>query len=234
MLFCSTRVPPRGSSIAVTMCESAPPGCPWQGRWRRRFCQWSKSGVLAGTPCAAWRWPPGTPPPSERRWSWMTLPSSWSTRWVTCLTPLCHPSCPASSRGLESQDVRVWKNLRSLPVQAAWPVVRGLIWYEGEALVPEQKPAGSLSTLGFSWRASTVRFCGVFLGSLLNFVMILLLFYVLGFFGPRGMWDLAPWPGIKPTPLALAGEVLTIGLPRKSPKFKILSTYIINKNGWEK
>ena len=42
------------------------------------------------------------------------------------------------------------------------------------------------------------------------------------------------WPGVKHTPLALEGEVLTIGLPRKSPKFIILSTYVINKNGWKK
>ena len=50
----------------------------------------------------------------------------------------------------------------------------------------------------------------------IEFVTILLLFYVLVFW-PQGMWDL-PGPGIEPTPPALEGEVLTTGPPGKSPK----------------
>ena len=35
-----------------------------------------------------------------------------------------------------------------------------------------------------------------------------------------GMWDLrTPWPGIEPASPALEDEVLTTGLPRKSPVF---------------
>ena len=36
------------------------------------------------------------------------------------------------------------------------------------------------------------------------------------FFGPKAGGILAPWPGIKPVPPALEGEVLTTGLPGKS------------------
>ena len=47
----------------------------------------------------------------------------------------------------------------------------------------------------------------------IEFVTILLLFYVLVFW-PGGMWD--PWPGMEPISPALEGEVLTTGLPEKS------------------
>ena len=53
-----------------------------------------------------------------------------------------------------------------------------------------------------------------------EFVTILLPFCV-WFFGPGHMWDLrppTPPPGIKPTPLALEGKVLTTGPPGKSPR----------------
>ena len=53
-----------------------------------------------------------------------------------------------------------------------------------------------------------------FLKVFIEFVMILLLFYVLVFW-PWGMWILAPWPRIRPTPSLTEGKVLTIG-PRKS------------------
>ena len=36
------------------------------------------------------------------------------------------------------------------------------------------------------------------------------------FFWPRGMWILAPQPGIEPEPLALEGEILSTSLPGKS------------------
>ena len=49
----------------------------------------------------------------------------------------------------------------------------------------------------------------------LEFVTILLLFYVLEFWS-WGMRDLAPQLGIEPTPPALEGEVVTTGLPEKS------------------
>ena len=41
------------------------------------------------------------------------------------------------------------------------------------------------------------------------------------FFGSKACGILAPqWPGIESTPPALEGEVLTTGLPGKSPKIK--------------
>ena len=52
--------------------------------------------------------------------------------------------------------------------------------------------------------------CGLFLKSVLNLLQktsIILVFW------HQGTWDLAPQPGIKPTPPALEGEVLTTGLP---------------------
>ena len=49
----------------------------------------------------------------------------------------------------------------------------------------------------------------------IEFVTILLLFYVLVFW-PQGMWNLSSPPGIKPAPPALEGEVLTTGPPGKS------------------
>ena len=57
----------------------------------------------------------------------------------------------------------------------------------------------------------------------IEFVTILLLFYVLGFFFGRGACViLSPQPGIKPAPLALEGEVLITGLPEKSLHFNIV------------
>ena len=57
----------------------------------------------------------------------------------------------------------------------------------------------------------------------IEFVTILLLFYVLFCFvfghGVRGI--LVPQPGIKHTPPALDGEVLTMGPPGKSPQLRL-------------
>ena len=50
----------------------------------------------------------------------------------------------------------------------------------------------------------------------IEFVTILLLCYVFGFFWPEACGILAPRPGIEPAPPALEGEVLTTGLPGKS------------------
>ena len=44
-------------------------------------------------------------------------------------------------------------------------------------------------------------------------------FYSVLFLWPQGMWDLSSQPGIEPTPPALEGEVLAIGLPGKSLEF---------------
>ena len=57
----------------------------------------------------------------------------------------------------------------------------------------------------------------------IEFVIILLLFYVLVFW-PQGMWDLtSPDQGLNPHPPALECEVLTTGPPGKSQEifFKI-------------
>ena len=50
----------------------------------------------------------------------------------------------------------------------------------------------------------------------IEFVTILLLFYIFGFFGHKACGILAHWTGIKPTPPALKGEVPTTGLSGKS------------------
>ena len=42
----------------------------------------------------------------------------------------------------------------------------------------------------------------------IEFVSLLLLFYILAFW-PQGVWDPSSLTGIKPTPLTLEGEVLT-------------------------
>ena len=39
------------------------------------------------------------------------------------------------------------------------------------------------------------------------------------FFDRKACEILAPWPGIKPTALALEGEIPITGLPEKSPDF---------------
>ena len=51
----------------------------------------------------------------------------------------------------------------------------------------------------------------------IEFVIISFLFYIFGFFGHKACWILAPQPGIKPTPPALEGKVLTTGPPGKPP-----------------
>ena len=54
-----------------------------------------------------------------------------------------------------------------------------------------------------------------------EFVTVLLLFYVLVFW-PWGIWDHSS-PGIELAPFALEGEVLTPGLPGKSPFSPIIN-----------
>ena len=51
---------------------------------------------------------------------------------------------------------------------------------------------------------------------LTEFVIILLLFYVYGFFGHKACGILAPWPGIEPTLPPVKGEVPKTGAPGKS------------------
>ena len=55
---------------------------------------------------------------------------------------------------------------------------------------------------------------------LIEFATILLLFYVLVFW-PGGMRNLSSQPGIKPTPPALEGEVLTTGPVGQAPSLPI-------------
>ena len=63
----------------------------------------------------------------------------------------------------------------------------------------------------------------IFFKVFIEFVKILLLFYVFWFFGCEACGILAPWPRIKPTPPALEGKVSTTGPPGKSPKYDVLS-----------
>ena len=58
--------------------------------------------------------------------------------------------------------------------------------------------------------------CGPFFKVFIAFVTILLLFYVLVFFGPEACGILAPGPGIEPVLPALEPEVLTTGPPGES------------------
>ena len=51
----------------------------------------------------------------------------------------------------------------------------------------------------------------------IEFVILVLLFYVLVFFHPEACGILASQPGIKPTLPTLEGEFLTTGLPGKYP-----------------
>jgi len=51
------------------------------------------------------------------------------------------------------------------------------------------------------------------------------MFHVL-IFWPQNMWDLSSWPGIKPVPAALEGEVLTTGLKQESPTFCLNVLYL--------
>ena len=57
--------------------------------------------------------------------------------------------------------------------------------------------------------------CGSFSNVFIEFVTILLLFHAFWFFGCVACGLLAPLPQIESAPLALEGEVLTIGSPRK-------------------
>ena len=72
--------------------------------------------------------------------------------------------------------------------------------------------------LFFFWR---FFWCGPFLKSLVNLLQYCFCFKSL-FFGHEACGILAPWAGIKLTPPALGGEVLTTGLPGKSPTIESL------------
>ena len=58
-------------------------------------------------------------------------------------------------------------------------------------------------------------FSGPFVKSLLSLLQYCFCF-MFWFLGHEVCGNLTPWPGIKPTPLALEGEALTTGLPVKS------------------
>ena len=57
---------------------------------------------------------------------------------------------------------------------------------------------------------------------LLNLLQYCFCFIYVYFFGHEACVTLVPWPGIKPTPSALEGQVLTTGLPGKSPETEFL------------
>ena len=68
-----------------------------------------------------------------------------------------------------------------------------------------------------NWSSCTTLFKDFFLmwtifKVFIEFIIILLLFYVFGFFGHEACGILASWSVIKPAPLALEGKVLTTGL----------------------
>ena len=69
-----------------------------------------------------------------------------------------------------------------------------------------------------------VRNC-IFSKVFVEFVTVLFLFYVL-IFWPQGMCNFSS-PGTQPTPPALEGEVLTNGLPGKSPGIVFYSQFYL-------
>ena len=60
----------------------------------------------------------------------------------------------------------------------------------------------------------------------IDFVTILPLFYIFGFFGHKACGILAHWPGIKPTPPALEGEIPATGLSGKSRCCSVAQPYL--------
>ena len=55
--------------------------------------------------------------------------------------------------------------------------------------------------------------------------LVIVLFYAL-VFGHKALGILAPQPGIESVPPALEGEVLTIGIPAKSPQRDPFKAYV--------
>ena len=60
---------------------------------------------------------------------------------------------------------------------------------------------------------------------------MLLLFYVLDFFGQEACGIFAPRPGVRPAPPALEGEVLTPGPPGGGPSFNFCA-YPLTRFFW--
>ena len=73
---------------------------------------------------------------------------------------------------------------------------------------------------GFFW-------CGPFFKVFIEFVIILLLFYVLSFW-PWGMWDLSSLTRSKPTLPALEGEILTLDC-LEVPMCEMLAVHLVCK-----
>ena len=73
-----------------------------------------------------------------------------------------------------------------------------------------------MAPLGWrEWVSFSFLRCGPYFKVFIEFVTILVLFYVL-VFGSRAYGILALWPGIQSEPPVLEGDVLTTGPPRKS------------------
>jgi len=64
-----------------------------------------------------------------------------------------------------------------------------------------------------------IFFCGPFLKSFWSLLEHYFCFFIFWFFGCRSCGILAPWPGIKPVPHVLGGEVLD---PQGSPDVTVL------------
>ena len=84
-------------------------------------------------------------------------------------------------------------------------------------------PVDSSCVCGFVCLFLDFFWCGPFLKSLLNLLQYCFCF-MFWIFGPEACGILAPRPGIKPTPSALEGEVLTTGLPGKSLQLYLVFT----------
>ena len=89
-------------------------------------------------------------------------------------------------------------------------------------------PTNSVGGFPFLYISSNTCcfFLFFFFKSLLNFLQYCFCF-MFWFFGREACGTLVPWPGIKPAPPALEGEVLTTGLPGKSQHLLFLIFLII-------
>ena len=106
-----------------------------------------------------------------------------------------------------------------------------LVFLPGEIPWTEE-PGGLQSTgsqsvgHGLATEQQWSKYNNIILKIFLEIIKILFLFYVFlsFFFGLEEYWILAPAPGMEPLPSGLEGEVLTPGLPGKSPGRRVFNT----------
>ena len=119
---------------------------------------------------------------------------------------------------LTSRRTVVVPGMRRCIETCSWPATRSRIQPNHSPYIPSMR--NNFFFLGFFF------WCGPVFKVFIEFVTILLLFYVLEFW-PRGMWDLNYLTSDQTcTPSALEGEVLTTGPPGKSWEITFLKSLI--------